>query len=290
MVIEIKPIRDIPFFKNYVKAKPIFDGLSNDIKYIVWVDNKKYILKLSEKGLVERKREELKYNKLLKKINVPKCYGAGEVAEYSYIIYDYIDGEIASIGLKRLTLDEQYDRGVVAGKTLKGMHKETNGDLSIDIKASFNEIALKIKDLDLPCYDKMISLFNQNIDMAINDGSYYCHGDYHTNNMIVNYSIFPIDFEGLSIMPKYFDFRRMFTFSRSVSVNFCKGMLDGYFGNKLSDVEFKMMIPFLIYDLFLNISLQNDRGSKLYMELFKLVLEDFNNFETVIPNWYYFIN
>ena len=186
MVIAIRPIREIPFFKEYVKAKPINEGYSDDIKYIVWLHDKKYLLRLSNKNDLEKKKWEYKLLKSYKKINIPKVYACGVVDEYSYIIYDYIEGENAKIGIKKLTQDKQYEMGVLAGKMLCEFHKESS-DEKIDYKNRFEEKLelIKNKNIEIPYLERMCKLFYDYIDLD-DSNPVYCHGDYHTANMIVS--------------------------------------------------------------------------------------------------------
>lgn len=287
MVIAIRPIREIPFFKEYVKAKPINEGYSDDIKYIVWLHDKKYLLRLSNKNDLEKKKWEYKLLKSYKKINIPKVYACGVVDEYSYIIYDYIEGENAKIGIKKLTQDKQYEMGVLAGKMLCEFHKESS-DEKIDYKNRFEEKLelIKNKNIEIPYLERMCKLFYDYIDLD-DSNPVYCHGDYHTANMIVSKDLlYAIDFNRIKTASLYSDFRRMFTFSRTVSVPFCRGQLDGYFGRRLLEDDFKKMLPYLIYELISMLIWSVD--NKQLIELFNVVLDDFNNFTTIIPNWYYF--
>lgn len=285
MVIAIRPIREIPFFKEYVKAKPINEGYSDDIKYIVWLHDKKYLLRLSSKDDLEKKKCEYKILKSYKKLNIPKVYACGEVDEYSYIIYDYIEGENANVGIKKLTQDKQYEMGVLAGKMLREFHKEASCE-KIDYKHRFEEKLALIKNIEVPCLERMCKLFYDFIDLD-DSNPVYCHGDYHCSNMIVNKDLlYAIDFNRFKIASPYSDFRRLFTFSRTVSVPFCRGQLDGYFGRRLEENDFKKMLPYLIYELVSMMYWSAD--NKQLVELYKVVLDDFNNFTTIIPNWYYF--
>lgn len=293
MVIAIKTIRKIPFLKDYVKAKPIFEGSSEDLKYIIWVNDKKYILKLSNIDLLQNKKEEYKYVKALKKIHSAKVHAVGSIDEYSYIIYDYIEGEKAYLGVKKQIPDQQYELGIQAGKILKALHIKQITEASFNLEDKFlytvDEVN-KIK-IEVPYLDKMVQIFNDYLKHIDLNEIVFCHGDFHPGNMIMNKDIYVFDFNQYKLSSIYYDFRRMFTYTRALSIPFCKGQLDGYFGRPLTDIDFKKMIPFLIYDLLDGIINANNLGKqelKNQINLIKMILDDFNNFETPIPNWYYF--
>lgn len=288
MVTEIKPIREIPFLKDYVKAKPIYDGYSDDIKYQVWCNDKQYILKLSSLSLENEKKQELRNVKSIKKAAIAHAYQAGSVKDYSYIIYEYIPGVNGNIGIKTLTLDKQYEMGFKSGEILKAIHKVTSEVEKSQFKEKSLEKIKRIKEsgIEIPFLDRLIEIFNSSCDSVLEKGVCLCHTDYHTGNMIVDgNTITAIDFNRSRFDSPFLDFKRLFSFSRAVSIPYCRGELDGYFGRKLTEEDFKDMLPFLAMDM-IGFFLA-DKELSYCKSIYKMVLEDFNNFELNIPLWYY---
>ncbi len=283
MVIEIKAIREIPFLTNYVKAKPLRSGYSDDIKYLVWCNDNKYLLKLGNKDTLLSKKNEYKNVRKIGKCKVAKPLSVGETSEYSYIIYPFIDGVEANIGVKKLTPVAQYQTGLISGSTLKVIHYPANSDISY--KDHFLKKVNKIKEMEIevPFLDKLITLFNTLIDDALEEEFVFCHGDYHTGNMIVSDDIYTIDFNRSKIGPKYLDFKRLFSFSRAVSIPFCRGQLEGYFGRTIVEEDFKKMIPFLIMEILGFYICDVDGTLKALVDM---ILEDFDNFNSLVPLWY----
>lgn len=71
--------------------------------------------------------------------------------------------------------------------------------------------------------------------------------------------------------------------------NFVRDKLKDTLEEKLDETDFKKMLPFVVYSLFdAFVSDNSKQNISFFTDILNAVADDYNQFETIIPNWYYF--
>ncbi len=224
---------------NFVSKELIDYGWSYDKKYkCIDEDGTKYLLKECDIKHLNRKQYEFDVIKKIfnnTNINMSEPISIEYDHEKVSVLFSYIEGERLEEVLPFIKKETQYEIGVEAGEYLYDIHNvPCNEEVNFKEKMLFkynrnknNYFKCNIPNKDV---DDMIIYCEKHIDLLEECKVVYNHGDYHVGNMIINdhNELGIIDFNRLDVADYIDDFSSMI-FSYSVSKEFCRGLIDGYF-------------------------------------------------------------
>ena len=276
---------------KYKIIKEIDDGLSKDTKYIVLINKKKYLLRISDFN-----NSKMFTYKIIKEIynihNISKLYSYYNLDNKIYAFFNYIDGEPLKQLFPNLNENEKYNYGVQAGNLLRLLHSKKNKNL--EIKISNNEVVKCI----INNYDNF-SLKNNIINKLYN----YCkkilvnidlnkysflNADFHSMNMIINNkNLFLIDLEKYEYGDPTRDFTFIYTFDEDRI--YANGIINSYHCFKTIPENFWYSFKFfsalyIIQYYMWNINKFNEIGNSI--DIATKFLCDYNGSSNK-PNWYF---
>lgn len=278
------------------KVELLDKGWSLDKKYLLSGSEGKFTLRISEKKSVEKQMEE--YDAIASidsgdQIIRPVSYGALDEV-YSYIIYNYVEGNDLKEVICSLDPILQYDLGIQAGIILCKIHEVEKQGFE-DVKTRYNRkitdkiTAYREGTVKMEKLEAYIPFLAENRHLLDERPTVLLHGDYHLGNMVVrNEKVYIIDFNRYDFGDPYEEFDRM-TMNSSFSPQFSKGLLHGYF---------KGVPPMTFWKLLKLYAVTNAVGSIPWAEkyspdsmgfIFKMIdntLADYADTSTPIPYWY----
>ncbi|MBQ7930748.1 MAG: phosphotransferase, partial [Clostridia bacterium] len=180
-----------------VKRSPVDKGWSGDKKYCAeTADGTKYLLRTSERGMLEKKKAEFDVMRAVEALDIPMCrpLELGETDEFVYSIQTWIDGEDAEETITSYSDTEQYVYGLNAGRMLKQIHSipappeqddwESRFNRKIDRKIQgYNDCPLKFDGAEY-----MLRYISENRHLLHGRPQSFQHGDYHIGNMMIDKS------------------------------------------------------------------------------------------------------
>ncbi len=296
-----KKFNDIPLHSNWIKVEPLLKGWSEDEKYYIEDRNgDRFLLRLSDISLYDKKKIEFEKVKLLTKFNIniptPVDMGICNDGNMVYILFTWLDGIDARDNLTYFDKAKQYKLGVQAGKILKKIHSiKPNYDLppwEIRFKVAIDRVidAYKNCGYKIENEGKILNFIRENEKYLVNRPMVFQHGDYHLGNMIItpdnNLGIIDFNRSGYGDPWKEFD---RYVFTWGVSTEFANGQLHGYFNNKVPDEFFRLMALYSARNIIASIPWSLSFGEeelKTALDNIKKVNESYNGFSAYIPNWY----
>ncbi|EGC39258.1 hypothetical protein DICPUDRAFT_147922 [Dictyostelium purpureum] len=314
----------VPYCKewNRVKIKEITKGFSNEFKYLIEnIDSEnniieKVFIRISSIKLKEEKIEEFKRTKLLNSItddfNMTRAIEMGVFEKnnnsegYVWILTNWIEGTDFRDDLPKLPLKKQYELGLDAGRLLKLFHSLEIKDTSNIYNRDNIERKLRIiqdfentKDIRFENDELIIKFIKENLDTVYKldcQKLVLKHGDYHVGNMVLTDTnqFAVIDFNRSCYGFALDEFQRIQNFDIECSVHFSIGQIDGYFGNKSSEILNNHSFWYS-FKTFVAMSLisgvhwartfdQSIVDGMIYRA--QEALSHFNNFKDDIPSWY----
>ena len=271
-------------FKSIVILK---GGYSFCDKYLA--DN--FVVKVYGINELETLKKRKKFMVVLREMGllVTKIIDIGVFKEQCYSVVEFIQGDS---GESIIEYDKKlhYSIGLKAGKQLKKIHS-VKCDEKIDIfdlqKKKIQTVYREFKKLKISFeHEKIfINYINNNISKLKGRTANYLHGDFHLENIAFDNSGYKgaFDFERFKITDYVREFERICFFSRGVSVEFTRGVFEGY--------EFE---EYDILKLYLAMSIFNSLvwAKKYYpdqLEMFKRlssnILDDYDNFSLQKPKY-----
>lgn len=231
----------VPELAATQSAERIADGYSTSIKYrITFHGGHQGMLRLSGGDTLARQRSvcELLKTRRVAGMLVPEPLAVGQFQEHAYRLLSYVAGEPASVALKGLSTDRQYEIGVSAGQELRLMHRVLPppsvppwGDRMLAKYArwlgAYREGSVRVS------HDEDIADFiAANAHAVRHRPNHLQHGDFHTGNLVVRDGQYggTIDFDSYDWGDPYHEFLKAGYFSRHAGVAFCRGQVVGYFG------------------------------------------------------------
>lgn len=265
------------------KYEMIKKGKSSADKYIIWISNKKKVLKVYNYTEKDKKREQYEILKLINQrvANIQKVYDYGENENIGkcFIIYEYVEG----IDLYDLKLNNYFDIGRICGKILKNIHS-----IKIDINKygyienEWDKIYYAIKNyknIKIPkkYREKVYRYIEQNIEILKKQNVCFLHLDFGKKNIILNEEkIVIIDFDNCAFGPSMLDFKKA---SRDYEKTFFKGLFYGYFNEqKIPDYYKKLyFLCLILYNLYFydKKSIYNKKEQKFLIDKFNSAMKLF---------------
>jgi len=264
--LEIDTVRnEIDFLKDISDLILINEGFSGDIKYIFLKNSKRFLIRFNRLNQQDRAMPNLKkvdklqfiVNYMTKALDsgvkCPKVYDYGKLDKHNviYLITSFIEGEVANQALKEMDTNEQYEAGKELGSDIKRLHNIQYQVPNIEWKKSilepFSKSILNYNKFKDQSDVKFNSIIESTLLTYINEYTFLLddrylniiHNDIHNGNVIIKNKKYNgiIDFNEI----KYGDIlyeHKYLTFDDIVDFPaFCKGILDGYFDDKVP-IEF----------------------------------------------------
>lgn len=271
------------------KLYDITKGFSKDKKYVAELNDEKVVVRLFDNQ--ERKEREYAVMKEVYRRGVtcakPITIETGKMMT-SFI--EGIDGEEA---IHTLSAQQQYNLGVVASADLRKIHTiEASENTWYEGQvakyrryiARYQELPLKIEG------DTQIMQFiEERIHLMKYRPSVLQHDDFHLPNLIVLDGHYNgvIDFGNFDYGDPVHDFIKLGMFSAELSVPFCKGLLEGYYGGQPSEAFWELYALYLAMSVFSAIvwGQQMEDGANLLQHANRFTA-DHDGFTRVVPRWY----
>ncbi|WP_342515351.1 aminoglycoside phosphotransferase family protein [Sutcliffiella sp. FSL R7-0096] len=291
----------IAFLQSANRIEKLSKGYSLDEKYIVCLEDKKYLLKIGNINGYEKKKIEFQLLKHIQENNVqsPQPIQKGILTDLNifYAFYSYIEGVDVKEALPNLTDKEQYVIGIEAGKELARMH---DIEALLSIKPWFERAmekhyryldAYKSCGIKIKNDDKIINFIEENKYLLKERPNQFQHDDFHLRNIIVFNNTYAgvIDFDNFDWGDPIHDFVKVALFQRELSVPFSIGQIKGYFNNEVPDdfwVLYSVYAAMVIFSSVVwSLRFAPDQVNEMIDRL-HTILEDHNDFELFKPRWY----
>lgn len=279
--------------------KPLVKGWSKDIKYYIEdKENRKFLLRISDASLYDKKLAHFKLLKEINKLglNTPIPYEFGKLDDGRvYMILGWIEGEDAEKVLPTLDERKQYTLGKDAGKILKSLHEipiitnNTWRDV-YEYKIPRKIQAAKAAHVKHKHLDKFINYVLENMYIVRNNSMKFQHGDYHIGNMIItnNLELAIIDFDKMDVADPLDDFKP-FVWTVNKSSIFETGLIDGYYDNNVPEEFFRTLALYAAESCIGHIPWAitfGDEEVRVALEVADQIYEWYKGFSTIVPTWY----
>ncbi|GIN96594.1 aminoglycoside phosphotransferase [Siminovitchia terrae] len=290
---------EISYFDNVNSIIKLNKGFSHDEKYVI---NDHYLLRVFPNEELNKRKEEFEtINKLGKYSNlIPKGldFGFLEKNDRAYMLLTYLPGIDAEVALRDLTKKEQYSAGFLAGKELKKLHKlsaplDHPSWFSLKKKKSDKYLMeLKAMNLDKKLKELLESYIKHHENLMKDRPNKFQHDDFHPSNILINNRNFSgiIDFQRMDWGDPIHDLQKLGFFSKRVSIDFTRGIIDGYHENqKLDDSFWELYALYSAIHIVSALVWAMKKGQKQYELLLEYsldVVRDHHQFRCIVPNWY----
>ncbi len=291
--------RGIPGSERWRSVEPLKKGWSRDRKYIVKTcTGERLLLRLSDADKYEAKRREYaiiaKYAALGFDMSRPVDFGT--CAEGVYMLLSWVEGRDLEAVLPELSESEQYRLGRAAGDILRRIHAlPVDGrDLPTDTKR-----AKKLRQLDryeasgvrVSGDGPAIRFVREHIDRIWQEPPVYQHGDFHPGNLIyrADGALGVIDFNRWEVGDPWEEFYKLQSFAREISVPYCVGQIDAYFGDDVPPNFWDVLAVYVAHASLFSIAWAEPFGAADVAGMTRrcrLAMEDYEGFERSIPKWY----
>jgi aminoglycoside phosphotransferase (APT) family kinase protein len=285
---------------SYKTIKILEKGWSQNMKCVLSADNSVMCASFFSKNMMDRKKEIFEIQKVLHKngVKVAKPEEIYTYEDYGILVAEYLDGVDGEEAVVKLGDEDCYDLGFQAGQELRKIH-------SIDAPENLDDWSLRKStksDKYLELYKKakykleneeeIIEFIKSNYYVMMNRPNMLQHDDFHLGNLIYKGNILQgvIDFDLCDYGDPYHDLIKCGNISATLSENFCKGQIDGYFYPNKPDDNF-----WLIYSVYGAMSVIStivwlerfhpQRFEEGMKGIYKM-LSDHDNFKEIIPRWY----
>ncbi|UTH15082.1 phosphotransferase family protein [Macrococcus epidermidis] len=282
---------------HFVKLVSFNKGWSDDQKYIVTTRDDKYLLRISSIEEIENIKLQIYLVEQCMDLGLPvqQLVSHGEFKDQYYLLYKWIEGHEAKEILPTLTLEEQYELGLEAGRILKAIHA-IPGANQFGWRDFFLKKIERKQSMYLNCeykYDNDQCLFNvieKYENRIIDKPVVYHHGDYHVGNMVIDKKskLWIIDFDRCSIGAPFEEFNRI-SWCVNTSEAFSRGRVDGYFDVKVPIDFWEVLSVYIATNILSSLPWAvpfGDKEIQVMKEEFEVQRKYYEDFNIVIPKWY----
>lgn len=287
--------------KDIQSISPFNKGWSDDRKFIVETEERKYLLRI---GDIKSKEMYLQHAALLRQSaenNIPThsliAHGECLAGTHYFLLLNWLDGNDAEDVLTDYTFLEQYNFGVTAGRFLTEIHNFTPVSVSSESWSTrYNrKIDRKItmyKNCELK-YDNGDLLFNvigKYRHLIDNREDVQHHGDFHIGNMLIdsNHKLHIIDFDRQDTGEAYEEFNRI-TWCASKSPAFASGRVDGYFDSNVPDEFWELLQLYIASNMLSSLPWAirfGDKEIETMRRSYAEILSWYDDFNLTVPKWY----
>lgn len=284
---------------EYRIIEEIKKGWSGDKKYrIVADDGKEYLLRISPTEKSDRTKGAFSLMEIYRDRGVSMCEPI-EIYEKNdsvYLIESFVDGDDAENVIPKLSYDEQYRYGVVAGENLRLIHSVPAPENAEPWTERFGrKLDRKIEnyakcELKYENGDAFIEFIRKNRRLINDRPQVWQHGDYHIGNMIVNREgkLVIIDFDRYDFGDPWEEFNRIVWCGQKAPV-FAKGMIDGYFENSVPEEFFRLLALYISANALSSLPWAIPFGEEEIATMknqAKEILSWYDGMKRIIPSWY----
>lgn len=274
-------------------------GFSRDVKYIMSNKENKYLLRISNMSLYNKKSNQYALLKEIENLNIntSKPVEFGVLNEkYCYMILSWLEGVDAEEAVLKVSDKEAYELGLEAGKILYQLHNikvdqsnEPSWWEKYQAKVDKKINSLLTCDLTIPMQDEILKYYKDNIYLMKDRPQCLCHGDYHVGNMIVNNGkIGIIDFDKYNFSDPYDEFKP-FCWNVMKSEYFETGLINGYFDGKIPEDFFKILKFYTAESMISHLPWAIQFGEKeieVMKNINNMQMKWWDNFKLDVPTWY----
>ncbi|MCH4889682.1 phosphotransferase family protein [Acidaminobacter sp. JC074] len=295
----MKQFSDIPGYDAWRSIEFVDKGWSEDKKYHVITHEGDHLqLRISSRETYDSKLKEFEVLKEISKcgfdMSIP--YDMGLCSQGTYMILKWILGQDLESALPSLSLKRQYELGYEAGEILKSIHGTDIAFEPFSWSQKFNNkidkkmLMYEACDLKYPSDHYFLDYIKRSRHLLDDRPITFHHGDFHVGNLILNEEghIGVIDFNRHDFGDPWEEFNRI-VWDKDISPYFAAGRLDGYFKGNVPEVFFRLLALYISSNTLSSLPWAIPFGQKEVSVMKKqaqAVLDDFDNFNEVIPKWY----
>ena len=292
---------DIASSRNWISAEPVEKGWSSDRKFRIETrSGETLLLRISDIEQYEKKAQEYriigKYSRLAFAMSAPLEFGVCHEGRNVYMLLSWVDGRDMEEALPLLSEKEQYLLGRQAGRILKKIHSVPLDPEDVPQKTKQEKKLLQLSryensSLRIPDDETAIRYVRENIDRIWRQPPAYLHGDFHPGNLILQAdgSIGVIDFNRWEVGDPYEEFYKLQSFGTEVSVPYCIGQIDAYFGGKVPEDFWRANAVYVAQASLYSIKWAEPFGQEEIdgmVKRAKAAFADFDGFRKTVPAWY----
>lgn len=284
---------------NIIHYAPLIKGFSNDKKYELESRNgKKYVLRVSDISLYEKKKNQFELLQKLEKLNIncSRLIDFGRLDDKNcFMLLSWLDGVDGKDAIKDMSEKEAYFLGIEAGQILRKLHNISIDEPTYSWWDKYQEkIDRKINNLleceyKIPMQEELLRQYKESVYLMKNRPLVFSHGDYHLGNMVVSDGkIGIIDFDKNTIADPY-DELKPFCWNVMVSEFFETGLINGYFNNNVPNDFFKILKFYAIESMISHLPWAIKFGkeeTEVMNQVNDYQMKWWGNFELDIPTWY----
>lgn len=298
---DLRAIKDIPMYKDWIKIEPVLKGFSDDKKFFIEDKNgEKFLLKLFEYSSYENKLKEFNFMKLVETTGInmqrPIEFGVCNGNKNSYMLLSWVSGSDCVDVINDFSKKFQYELGVKAGGILSKIHSIP---FNKDVEDWALRYGLKIRkkiegykncSIKIPEDFKYIKILEESIGYLKNRPQTFHHGDFHLGNLVISEAgeLGVIDFNRSDYGDPWEEFNRSI-FTWQVSIPFMIGQIHGYFNNDIPDEFFRLLLVYMVTNAIGSIYWAIPFGEEEVNYMIKNAEElydVYDGFKSFKPNWY----
>lgn len=293
---------DIADFSKWRIIREIDEGWSSDRKYYIETkEGEKLLLRVADASLKKQKKLEFERISALSSTRFPMsrpiAFGNCNQGRSVYMLLTWVDGVPLRSRLPKMSVAEQYETGLQAGKMLKEIHSIPVTDKHIVSPEARRVHKLnKIKNYETSYVrvdgdEDAIRYVRDHIDEIYTTPSAYKHGDFHAGNLIYtpDGSLGLIDFNRIDCGDRYEDFNKTSIMDAALSIPFATGIIDGYWGDEPPKEFWQVMSIYVAQSSMTSINWAEKFGLEeiqTYQDLCRQALKDYDHYRKNIPAWY----
>lgn len=284
---------------RFITKEVIRKGWSEDRKYCVTdADGQRYLLRVSDLSLAERKKAEQQAMERLSGLGIPMCdpVAFGTDNEGVWSLQRWIDGADAEERIPQLPEDEQYHYGLDAGRILTVIHSLPAPEGREDWGLRFNRKIDRKQKQYLSCplryeHDQgFLSCIEENRHLLQGRPQCFQHGDYHIGNMMIDGDgvLTVIDFNRWDYGDPFEEFSRI-VWCAQCSPLFASGMVDGYFDGQVPMEFWRLLALYMSVNALSSLPWAIPFGEKEIQVMLRnaqQMNEWYDGMTRVVPRWY----
>lgn len=280
-------------------VKKVERGWSSDGKFLLCRGGKRFLLRLSEIGMEQKRRGEFERIAWLSEqgLPVPRAICCGSWEQGFYQLLEWIEGEDLREVLPGLTADEQYRLGVEASRILRKLHTlPLNPDQARSASWQREKILRRMQEYEdsgvrMQGDRQAMRFVREKVELVGARPSVWCHGDYHAGNLIYTPKgeVAVIDFNRMCAVDPYEEFYKVQLFDREDSIPFAVGRLDGFFEGKVPDSFWPVQKLYSLYASLYSILWAIPFGEQEIAGMrrrYEDALNSYADLSSPIPQWY----